>query len=81
MNAVITVGFNVVRREVMGDDFLRPATPDEIEQMRARVRQGMEEGAFGISVGLEYEGLNVHARGSSRRCARRSASARRRACR
>jgi N-acyl-D-amino-acid deacylase len=38
----------------MGSDFRRAATPDEIEQMRAFVRQGMAEGAYGISAGLEY---------------------------
>ena len=61
MNAVHMVGFNTVRREVMGFDFLRPARGDEIEQMRALVRQAMREGSWGISAGLEYEGLHLHA--------------------
>ncbi|UCD24073.1 MAG: amidohydrolase family protein, partial [Gemmatimonadota bacterium] len=53
-NTILLVGHGTVRREVMGDDFRRPATEAEVEQMRALVRQGMQEGAFGISAGLEY---------------------------
>ncbi len=60
-NAVMMVPFNVIRREVMGRDNLRPASPDEIERMRAIVRQRMSEGAWGVSTGLEYDGLNVYA--------------------
>ena len=54
LNAVLMVPHNTIRREVLGDDHRRTATPTEIEQMRAFVRRGMEEGAFGLSVGLEY---------------------------
>ena len=32
----------------------RTATPEELEKMRALVRQGMEDGAFGLSSGLFY---------------------------
>ncbi|MFQ5703745.1 MAG: amidohydrolase family protein [Gemmatimonadales bacterium] len=53
-NAILMVGHGTVRREVMHGDFRRAATPDEVERMRQRVRQGMEEGAFGMSAGLEY---------------------------
>ncbi len=53
-NTILLVGHGTVRRAVMGDDYQRPATADEVEQMRALVRQGMEEGAYGISAGLEY---------------------------
>lgn len=53
-NALVLVGHNDIREEVMGEDYQRPATEEEIEQMRALVRQGMEEGASGMSVGLEY---------------------------
>ena len=35
-------------------DVDRAATPDEIEKMRGLVRQGMEDGAFGLSSGLFY---------------------------
>jgi N-acyl-D-amino-acid deacylase len=39
----------------MGSDTRRPATADEITRMRALVRQGMLDGASGLSAGLEYE--------------------------
>ena len=54
VNAILMVPHNTVRREVLGDDHRRTATPVEVEQMRALVRRGMEEGAFGLSAGLEY---------------------------
>lgn len=53
-NALLLVGHGEVRRQALGDDFRRPATPAEIERMRALVREGMRDGAFGISAGLEY---------------------------
>ncbi|MFQ6045756.1 MAG: amidohydrolase family protein [Gemmatimonadales bacterium] len=53
-NAILMVGHGTVRGQVMGGDFRRPATADEVRQMRALVRQGMEEGAHGLSAGLEY---------------------------
>ena len=59
-NAVLTVGLNDVRGEVMGDQ-LRAATAEELETIRGRVRQAMEEGAWGISAGVEYDGLHIHA--------------------
>jgi N-acyl-D-amino-acid deacylase len=53
-NAILLVGHGTVRRRVMGQDFRRPATPAEVREMRALVRQAMEEGAMGMSAGLEY---------------------------
>lgn len=53
-NVMLMVGHGTVRRMVMGDDFQRPATPEEVAEMRALVRQGLEEGAVGLSAGLEY---------------------------
>ncbi|GBC78606.1 N-acyl-D-aspartate deacylase [bacterium HR08] len=53
-NVILLVGHGTVRRLVMGEDIRRPATPEEIERMKALVRQGLEEGAFGLSAGLEY---------------------------
>ncbi|MGE0042345.1 MAG: amidohydrolase family protein [Vicinamibacterales bacterium] len=54
-NAMLLVGHGTVRREVMGDDNKRPATPAEVERMRTLVRQALGEGAVGMSAGLEYE--------------------------
>jgi dihydroorotase/N-acyl-D-amino-acid deacylase len=47
------IGQGSVRSTVMGE-VDRAATPGELEKMRALVRQGMEEGAFGLSSGLFY---------------------------
>ena len=52
-NFAMFIGQGSVRSEVMGE-VDRPATRDELEQMRALVRQGMEQGAFGLSSGLFY---------------------------
>jgi N-acyl-D-amino-acid deacylase len=54
-NAMLLVGHGTVRRRVMGDDVRRPAKADEITRMRALVRQALQEGAVGMSAGLEYE--------------------------
>jgi len=53
-NAALMVGHNSIRAMALGDDFRRPATESEVARMRELVRQGMEEGAFGLSAGLEY---------------------------
>jgi N-acyl-D-amino-acid deacylase len=55
INAFLLVGHGTVRRQVMGDDVRRPARADEVTKMRALVRQGLSEGAVGLSAGLEYE--------------------------
>jgi N-acyl-D-aspartate/D-glutamate deacylase len=52
-NVAHLVGYGDVRRAVMGTE-PREATPEEIAEMRSIVRRSMEEGAWGISTGLEY---------------------------
>jgi N-acyl-D-amino-acid deacylase len=54
-NAILLVGHGTVRRRVMGDDTRRPARPEEIAAMRTLIRQALNEGAAGMSAGLEYE--------------------------
>jgi len=54
MNAVLMVGHSTVRSAVMGNDYERAATPNEITKMEALVRAGMEAGAWGLTAGLEY---------------------------
>ena len=49
------VGHATVRELVMGKDYRRKATPEEIAKMAALVEQGMREGAAGLSSGLEYD--------------------------
>ncbi len=53
-NAMLMVGHGTVRGMAMKNDFRRPATAGEIEAMKALVKQGMEDGAFGLTAGLEY---------------------------
>lgn len=54
-NVAFYVGHNGIRNEVMGDDQQRAPTDQELQAMRALVREGMELGAFGLSTGLMYE--------------------------
>jgi N-acyl-D-amino-acid deacylase len=53
-NAILLVGHGSVRGRALRNDFQRPATAAEIEEMKRLVKQGMEEGAYGLSAGLEY---------------------------
>ena len=53
-NVMMMVGHGTVRGMVMEFDHQRPATPEEIGRMAALVRQGLEEGAVGLTAGLEY---------------------------
>ncbi|MEW6546049.1 MAG: D-aminoacylase [Bacillota bacterium] len=48
-----TVRESVLGTEGKGGERSEPA-PEEMERMKALVRQGMEDGAFGISTGLRY---------------------------
>ena len=58
-NAVPFAGFTVIRREVLGEDQLRAPTISELERMKSLVRRAMDEGAWGISAQLEYDGFNL----------------------
>lgn len=53
VNALAYVGHGNVREAVIGMADRSP-TVAELEQMKALVRQGMDEGAFGLSSGLFY---------------------------
>jgi N-acyl-D-amino-acid deacylase len=53
-NVLLLIGHNTVRGYVMKDDFRRPATEEEIQQMQSLVHKAMEDGAAGLSTGLEY---------------------------
>ena len=55
VNVAVFVGHATVRRQVMKDDYKRPARADEVARMVLLVDQGMREGAVGLSSGLEYE--------------------------
>jgi N-acyl-D-amino-acid deacylase len=53
INVGTFIGHGSVRGEVIGQ-VNRVATVDELERMRGLVRQGMRDGAFGLSTGLFY---------------------------
>ena len=53
INVGAFVGHGSVRGRVIGQ-VNRPASPEELQQMRYFVRQAMRDGAFGLSTGLFY---------------------------
>jgi len=55
VNVASYVGHGSVRRQVLGTDFRRAATDDEIARMQSLVEREMAAGALGLSTGLEYD--------------------------
>jgi N-acyl-D-amino-acid deacylase len=55
INVASYSGHGSIRMEVMGEDFRRTATPEEIERMRALLHEEMAAGASGLATGLEYD--------------------------
>ena len=55
INVMTMVGHGTVRELVMGGDYKRPATAGEIELMKGLVDRAMQDGAVGLSSGLEYD--------------------------
>ena len=53
INAMPLIGHNTIRERVMGMEE-RPANTRELDEMRALVRNAMEQGACGLSTGLIY---------------------------
>jgi len=53
INYAPLVGHNPMRRLVMGNDYRRRATGEEIEKMKELAAEAMESGAFGFSAGLD----------------------------
>src|SRR5699024_10398692 len=47
------VPFGSIRKKVMGMEDREP-TPEEMAQMKQLVKEGMQEGAFGLSTGVFY---------------------------
>ena len=54
VNVGANIGFNAVWAEVMGPADRRP-TPADTEKMREMIRRGLEQGAYGVSAGLDYK--------------------------
>ena len=55
VNVASFAGHGTIRRQVMGGDYHREATGEEIEEMARLLRQDLEAGALGLSTGLEYD--------------------------
>jgi N-acyl-D-amino-acid deacylase len=55
VNVAVMAGHATIREQVLQKDFKRISTPTEIEKMSQLVTQAMQEGAIGLSSGLEYE--------------------------
>ncbi len=55
VNVLAFVGHATVREMVMKNDYKRTANEKEISEMVRLVEQAMNEGAFGLSSGLEYD--------------------------
>jgi dihydroorotase/N-acyl-D-amino-acid deacylase len=53
INLASYVGATQVRRMVLGDDNKQPS-PEQLDQMKALVRDAMKDGAVGVSTALEY---------------------------
>jgi len=54
INVASYTGHNTLRELVMGEDFMRPATPAEVDSMATLLRADMRAGSLGLSTGLEY---------------------------
>jgi N-acyl-D-amino-acid deacylase len=54
-NVGLFAGHATIRKQVMGKDYKRAATPDEILQMEQLLGQAMNQQAQGLSSGLEYD--------------------------
>lgn len=55
LNVASYVGHNTIREEVLGEDYKRVATDEEIAVMAEMLASELESGALGLSSGLEYE--------------------------
>jgi len=55
LNIAMLVGHATVRRQIMGSDYKRAATADEISRMGELVADGMRQGAFGLASDFQQE--------------------------
>ena len=55
VNVASYAGFGLLRGRVLGDDYQRFATNDELAKMGELLRAEMEAGALGVASGLEYD--------------------------
>jgi N-acyl-D-amino-acid deacylase len=55
MNVAPLVGQGTSRLKVLGNDYKRHSTDEEREQIKALIRQALDEGCIGLSSGLDYD--------------------------
>ena len=55
VNVASYAGHGTLRGEVMGEDYQRHATPEEVAEMAGLLRGELDAGALGLSSGLEYD--------------------------
>ncbi len=55
INVASYAGHGTLRGQVMGEDYQRHATPEELAEMAGLLRTEMEAGALGLASGLEYD--------------------------
>ena len=55
MNAAPLVGQGTVRYHVLGNDYKRHSTDEELDQMKELIHQAMQQGCIGMSTGLDYD--------------------------
>lgn len=54
VNVGANVGFNTIWADVNGADATRPS-PEQLEEMKWRIDAGLDQGAWGVSAGLDYK--------------------------
>jgi N-acyl-D-amino-acid deacylase len=74
INVASYVGHGTLRSQVMGEDYQRHATPEELAAMADLLRTEMKAGALGLSSGLEYDPGSFSAPGEMVELARVAAS-------
>lgn len=55
INVASYIGHNTIREEVLGEDFRRAATEEEVAIMAEILAKELDSGALGLSSGLEYD--------------------------
>lgn len=55
INVASFAGHGTIRGQVMGENFRRPATPQDLAAMQQLLATELEAGALGLSSGLEYD--------------------------
>ncbi|HLT92318.1 MAG TPA: D-aminoacylase [Woeseiaceae bacterium] len=55
VNVASYAGHNTIRSRVLGDDYRRPASDEEVAAMAALLEEELAAGALGLSTGLEYD--------------------------